>query len=66
MTLFKDVNGNISSKRVAGFSALFISLVLTGMALFIDNGDIAQGMLYAWLGFASACLVGGVFERKQL
>lgn len=64
--LLHDVNGNLSSKRVAGYAGLIVSLALTVIALFVDHEGNAVGMLYAWLGFSSAALIGGVFEKKQL
>ena len=65
MTLFKDVNGNLSSKRVAGFSGLLISVVLTITALFFDKTGNAQSMLSAWLLFSGGALGVTVAERAK-
>lgn len=60
----QDVNGNKSSKRIAGFVGLGAALVLTVLAVVMDSVTDVTGMLYAWLGFTSALLIGTVFEKK--
>jgi len=62
MSLFQDVNGNISSKRVAGFFALFVAFGLTIMSFITEVKD---AMIYQWLGFASLALLGGLLEKKN-
>lgn len=61
--LLQDSQGNTSSKRVAGFIALGVAFVLTGMGL-LKPAATVEPMLYAWLSFATAALLGGVFERR--
>ena len=62
MSLFRDINGNISSKRVAGFIALGTALGITIASLLgVPNTDV---MLYQWLGMASLALLGGLLEKK--
>lgn len=64
--LLHDVNGNLSSKRVAGYFGLSVAFALTVIALFFDDQGNAVSMLYAWLGFAAGALGLGVFEKKQM
>lgn len=63
--VMKDKNGNDSSKRLAGFVGMGAALALTIVAVIMNSSADVTGMLYAWLGFASACLIGGVFEKKD-
>lgn len=62
--ILDDANGNKSSKRIAGFVGMGAALALTIVAVVMNSSADVTGMLYAWLGFASACLIGGVFEKK--
>jgi hypothetical protein len=62
MTLLQDVNGNTSSKRVAGFFALGVSFALTVLSFF---KPVSPSLLYQWLGFASLALLGGLLEKKN-
>lgn len=63
--LLEDKEGNLSSKRVAGYAGMIVAFILSLIFVFREFGPDITGLIYAWLGFASACLVGGVFERKQ-
>lgn len=65
MSLFKDVNGNVSSKRIAGYSGLIVAIGLTIFSLFFDKTGNAKEMLNAWLLFVGGALGITVAERKK-
>ena len=65
MSLFKDVNGNLSSKRIAGYSGFLVATILTIMALFFDTSGNAKDMLSTWLIFSGGCLGITVAERAK-
>lgn len=64
MSLLKDVNGNLSSKRVAGYVLLGYVLLITTADLvekYTVNESIVQSLILA----AAALLGIGTFEKKQ-
>lgn len=64
MSLLKDINGNTSSKRVAGFAVLAVVLLAFCADLFQQltiNESVANTLIMA----AAALLGIGTFERKQ-
>lgn len=64
MSLLKDINGNTSSKRVAGFVVLSVVLIAFVADLFNQlsiNESVADTLIMA----AAALLGLGTFERKQ-
>lgn len=64
MSLLKDINGNTSSKRVAGFVILAVVLGAFVADLFAQltiNESVADAFIMA----AAALLGIGTFERKQ-
>ena len=63
MTLLKDVNGNASSKRVAGYVLMAIALVGGIVGSFIKNDmlvDFCKWLIVSGVG----AVVAGVAERK--
>lgn len=64
MTLLKDVNGNTSSKRVAGYTLMFLALVggLTGALM--DNQMLVDFSKWVIVTGAGS-LMAGVAERKS-
>ena len=65
MTLFRDKDGNVSSKRVAGFSGLAIALGLTVAAMFKQDPASTVQLVTTWLGFVAIALGITVAERKS-
>lgn len=65
MGLFEDVNGNLSSKRIAGFVLMGIAVVSGLVGAFIGNVMLVD---YAkWLVITGAgAVIAGVAERKSL
>jgi hypothetical protein len=63
-TLLRDINGNLSSKRVAGYVVLAVVLAAFVADMFdryTVNESIADTLIVA-----AAALIGiGTFERKQ-
>jgi len=63
MTLFKDVNGNLSSKRVAGVILMGISVALGVIGSIIGNAMMVD--YSKWIVITGAAsIVAGVAERK--
>lgn len=65
MTLFRDKDGNISSKRVAGYFGLGVAGALTFVAMIRTNPGSAVQLVTAWLGFVAIALGITVAERKN-
>lgn len=61
MNTLQDVNGNTSSKRIAGFIGLGSALAFSFMHVF-KAGDY-MNLVVAWLGFAGTALLGTLLER---
>lgn len=64
MSLLRDVNGNWSSKRVAGYVAgavVLIAFVADGFHFYDMNESVANTLIMA----VAAILGIGTFERKQ-
>ena len=62
--LLKDSNGQASSKRVAGYIAGGVAIVLSVVALmWAENADIAVDLVKAFLTFSAGLLGIGVAER---
>lgn len=62
--MFRDANGNISSKRVVGALTYFIGLamaVVTGLEFY----NVSEGIIIGVLSNGSILLGIGTFERKQ-
>lgn len=62
--MFRDANGNISSKRVVGAITYFIGLgmaVVTGLEFY----NVSEGIIIGVLSNGSILLGIGTFERKQ-
>jgi len=64
MRLLKDVNNNLSSKRVAGYVILFIVLIAFIMDLF-DTKKINESVANTLIMSAAALLGIGTFEKKH-
>ena len=63
-TTFKDINGNLSSKRVTGMVAggvVLVAFVMDGFSFFEMNEGVAETII-----FCAAGLLGTtVFEKKH-
>lgn len=59
----QDINGNNSSKRMAGFIGLFMAAALSIMDVFM--AESFMNLITAWLGFAGAALLGTLLERAN-
>ena len=57
----QDINGNFSSKRLAGFIGLFMAAGLSVLDVF--RLDDLMNLVTAWLGFAGAALLGTLLEK---
>lgn len=64
MSLLKDTNGNVSSKRVAGYVIILYVLLVTtadGFDVYAVSESIIQSLI-----LAAAGLIGiGTFEKKH-
>jgi len=64
MKLMQDVNGNLSSKRVAGYILMGVGLVGGIVGSFIQNGMLVD--YCKWIIVTGAgSIIAGVAERKQ-
>jgi len=63
MTLFKDVNGNLSSKRVAGYALMGIAVVAGFVGAFLGNALLVDYSKWI-LTTGAAAVIAGVAERK--
>jgi hypothetical protein len=61
--LFQDTNGNISSKRVAGFIMLFCAVALAALGVFRDS-TVAAELVWPFVTGSAAALGIGVLEKK--
>jgi len=62
--MFRDANGNISSKRVIGAITYFIGLsmaIVTGLEFY----NVSEGIIIGILSNGTLLLGIGTFERKQ-
>jgi len=64
MSLLRDTNNNLSSKRVAGYVILFIVLIAFIMDLF-DTKEINESVANTLIMSAAALLGIGTFEKKH-
>ena len=63
-TLLKDINGNVSSKRVAGYILLGVSIVGGFVGAFINNAMLVD--YCKWLAVTGALpLVVTIAERRS-
>lgn len=67
MTLFKDKNGNLSSKRIIGAAmTLYVLIMLTfAIAKDVDFKDNVSGLMNTILYAGGALLGIGVLENKK-
>lgn len=62
--LFQDSNGNLSSKRIAGFIMLAAAITLAALGVFRDSVHAVE-MVWPFVTGAAAALGVGVLEKKQ-
>lgn len=63
-TMLQDKDGNISSKRIAGFISFGVAVVLSVVALmWAGNAEIASDLVKMFLTFSAAVLGVSVAER---
>ena len=63
-TLLLDIDGNLSSKRTAAFTALVVVCFVAGYAIVKDPSQ-AGNILWPLAIFGSACLGVTIGERKK-
>ena len=62
-TILQDQNGNMSSKRLAGYIGFGVSVGLAVVALmWADNAEIAVDLVKSFLTFSAGLLGLGVVE----
>lgn len=61
--VFQDSNGNVSSKRIAGYIMLACAVGLAALGVFRDSSNAVE-MVWPFITGATAALGIGVLEKK--
>ena len=62
--MFKDINGNVSSKRIIGFLSF---IVVTYMSIYgvMDGQVLLKDIIWPWMSFMTVVVTGSVLEKVK-
>ena len=62
--MFKDINGNVSSKRIIGFLA-FCAITYMSIYGVMTDQVLLKDIIWPWMSFVTVVITGSVMEKVK-